>query len=233
MKVPDIGFPQGTHPTTYEFYGWVRGVLNDGRYQLRVINSAPTWTTNDGEILAVDDDNGKSLYLFVTDTWYSVPLTTAGTGGTVPTGGIIPWGGTDSTVPNGWALCNGAAASRSTYASLFSVLGTKYGAGDGVTTFNLPDMRGRVPLGCDNMKGAAGRVTIEAGGGVVGGAGGSQNLQQHLHTMTHGAAPGSGAALPCYGSAGGSPANFNTNYTGVGGSENLMPYQTSLYIIKL
>ena len=48
------------------------------------------------------------------------------------------------SVPDGWLECNGAAVSRTTYADLFKVIGTKYGAGDGSTTFNLPDMNGRV-----------------------------------------------------------------------------------------
>ena len=48
------------------------------------------------------------------------------------------------SVPDGWLECNGAAVSRATYADLFKVIGTKYGAGDGSTTFNLPDMNGRV-----------------------------------------------------------------------------------------
>ena len=48
------------------------------------------------------------------------------------------------SVPDGWLECNGAAVSRTTYADLFKVIGTKYGAGDGATTFNLPDMNGRV-----------------------------------------------------------------------------------------
>lgn len=54
-----------------------------------------------------------------------------------PVGAIIPYGG--STAPAGWLLCNGAAVSRTTYSDLFAVIGTKYGAGDGTTTFNLPD----------------------------------------------------------------------------------------------
>jgi microcystin-dependent protein len=50
-------------------------------------------------------------------------------------------------VPTGWLLCNGAAVSRVTYAALFAQIGTAWGAGDGTTTFNIPEMRGRVPRG--------------------------------------------------------------------------------------
>lgn len=63
----------------------------------------------------------------------------------MPTGVILPFGG--STVPNGWLLANGAAASRSGKARLFSVYGTTFGAGDGSTTFNLPDLRDRYIIG--------------------------------------------------------------------------------------
>ena len=63
----------------------------------------------------------------------------------VPTGTILPYG--SSTIPSGYLLCNGAAVSRTKYAGLFARIGTAYGAGDGSTTFNLPDMRDRYPIG--------------------------------------------------------------------------------------
>ena len=62
-----------------------------------------------------------------------------------PVGFIGLWG--EDTLPEGWLLCNGAAVSRSTYAGLFAKIGTKYGTGDGSTTFNLPDFRDRYPIG--------------------------------------------------------------------------------------
>lgn len=63
----------------------------------------------------------------------------------VPTGALFMWG--TATAPTGYLLCNGAAVSRATYAALFAILGTIYGAGDGSTTFNLPDSVGRTPVG--------------------------------------------------------------------------------------
>lgn len=57
--------------------------------------------------------------------------------GVLPTGSILPYGG--STAPTGWLLCNGGTISRTTYENLFAVIGTSYGAGDGSTTFNLPN----------------------------------------------------------------------------------------------
>ena len=62
----------------------------------------------------------------------------------VPTGTILAFAGVR---PSGWLSCRGAAVSRATYPALFAVIGTRYGAGDGVTTFNVPDLRGRFPSG--------------------------------------------------------------------------------------
>jgi microcystin-dependent protein len=58
----------------------------------------------------------------------------------VPTGAFIPFGGT--SIPTGFLLCNGQAVSRTTYADLYTAIGTAYGNGDGSTTFNVPDLRG-------------------------------------------------------------------------------------------
>lgn len=73
-----------------------------------------------------------------------------------------------SSAPVGWLLCYGQAVSRATYAGLFQVIGTAFGAGDGSTTFNLPDLRGRVVAGADNMGGtAAGRLNINTTGNTT------------------------------------------------------------------
>ena len=61
------------------------------------------------------------------------------------TGSIMMFAG--STAPQGWLVCDGSAVSRSDYAGLFAVVGTAFGAGDGSTTFNLPDLSGRVVIG--------------------------------------------------------------------------------------
>ena len=68
-----------------------------------------------------------------------------GGGDTLPIGIILPH--SSSTVPDGYMVCDGSAISRTTYATLFSVIGTTYGVGDGSTTFNIPDLRGKVPVG--------------------------------------------------------------------------------------
>ena len=74
-----------------------------------------------------------------------------------PVGSVYTFAGT--AVPVGWLKCNGALLSRTTYASLFAVIGTTYGAGDGSTTFALPDLRGEFVRGADDGRGVdAGRV---------------------------------------------------------------------------
>src|SRR5690606_40258069 len=77
--------------------------------------------------------------------------------GVVPVGATIEWW--SPTPPPGWLVCAGQAVSRTDYAELFAVFGTRYGSGDGSTTFNLPDLRGRVPVTLDNQGGTdAGRL---------------------------------------------------------------------------
>lgn len=76
-----------------------------------------------------------------------------------PVGSIQAYGG--ATAPFGWLLCQGQAISRATYAELFGVIGTSFGAGDGSTTFNVPDLRDRFPEGA-NTSSAAGTIK-EAG----------------------------------------------------------------------
>ena len=63
----------------------------------------------------------------------------------MPAGSIIEWGG--ATAPANWLIADGSAVSRTTYASLYAAIGTTFGTGNGTTTFNLPDLRGRVPVG--------------------------------------------------------------------------------------
>ena len=77
-------------------------------------------------------------------------------------GAIKPW--TKTTAPDGYLLCDGAAVSRTTYADLFGVISTTYGAGDGSTTFNVPQLQGKMPQGYDgntyNLAGTGGANTV-------------------------------------------------------------------------
>jgi microcystin-dependent protein len=80
-----------------------------------------------------------------------------------------------AAAPEGWLLCEGQAISRATYADLFKAIGTSYGAGDKATTFNVPDLRGRVAVGVD---GAAGRLSANDS---LGKSGGHEKLATHTH----------------------------------------------------
>lgn len=71
--------------------------------------------------------------------------TNAGFLDNVPIGCGMDW--FTDTAPDNWMLCQGQAISRTTYAQLFAIIGTTYGIGDGITTFNLPDFRGRTGVG--------------------------------------------------------------------------------------
>ena len=103
----------------------------------------------------------------------------------MPTGAIIPFAG--SAAPTGWLLCDGGSSGilRTTYAALFAVIGTTYGPGDSSTTFNVPDLRGRVVAGKDNMGGISANLLSASVSGVagttLGAVGGSQSLTSHNH----------------------------------------------------
>jgi microcystin-dependent protein len=100
-----------------------------------------------------------------------------------PVGAVTDFAG--ATAPTGWQLCYGQAISRTSYPELFFIIGVTYGIGDGSTTYNLPDCRGRATFGQDNMGGtAAGRISVAGDnfdGTVLGGSGGGQN--QTLSTV--------------------------------------------------
>lgn len=108
----------------------------------------------------------------------------------IPVGTVSDFAG--STAPTGWLLCYGQAISRTAYASLFATIGTTYGTGDGSTTFNIPDCRGRVSAGKDDMGGtSANRLTDPLNGDNLGNAGGTESvvlsesqMPSHSHSGT-------------------------------------------------
>ena len=109
----------------------------------------------------------------------------------LPIGVVMPYAG--AAAPAGWLLCFGQNVSRTTYAALFAAIGTGFGVGDGSTTFGLPDLRGRVVAGKDNMGGAsADRLSGYGGfdGDTLGAVGGTQShilatteIPAHAHTV--------------------------------------------------
>lgn len=104
-----------------------------------------------------------------------------GGGYLVPIGTILTFGG--MTAPSGFFICDGSAVSRTTYADLFSVTSTAFGTGDGSTTFNLPNLQQRFPLG-------------KAASGTGSGMGNSGGAIDHTHSVpAHYHGMGSGADL--------------------------------------
>src|SRR5579871_3361453 len=97
----------------------------------------------------------------------------------LPSGMVVPFAGPSGVaadagaagIPAGWLLCDGSAVSRTTYAALFAAIGINYGGGDGIATFNLPDMRGRTVIGAGHGTGLTARTL-------------AQTLGEEAHTLT-------------------------------------------------
>lgn len=155
-----------------------RGSTEFAATPLRLVSGQ---NTGNGDLVA------GTLYEWTYDGGTNEFLATAAPGSDIPAGTVVDFAG--AVAPTGWLLCYGQAVSRTTYARLFAVTSTAYGAGDGSTTFNIPDLRGRVVAGMDNMGGvAAGRLT---GFTSIGAVLGSQfvtlstaELPSHSHTVT-------------------------------------------------
>lgn len=108
----------------------------------KVANSATTATSaNTASAIVARDASGNFSAATITATAVSA-TTISGSAGTflVPTGAVMAF--TMNAAPSGWLAANGAAVSRATYSALFALLGVTYGGGDGINTFNLPDLRG-------------------------------------------------------------------------------------------
>jgi microcystin-dependent protein len=127
----------------------------------------------------------------------------------IPTGAGIDWYST--TAPSGFLLCDGSAVSRTTFAALFAVLGSNYGGGDGINTFNLPDCRGRVLVGVA----PGGNAEVATLGANDGTAAASRRVR-HAHTMGSLTA-GHNLSLPAHGHAVGDPGHAHIYYGGTTG----------------
>jgi microcystin-dependent protein len=147
--------------------------LNVDGLGAKPLRSAPNVELSAGVL--VQGTPYMTTYYNATNEWILVGL--ANLAWSVPIGALLDYSG--STAPNSqWVLPAGQAISRTTYASYFALVGTTYGAGDGSITFNVPDLRGRVGIGKDDMGGSAANRITSAGSGItgttLGSVGGSQ-----------------------------------------------------------
>jgi microcystin-dependent protein len=173
----------------------------------------------------------------------------------IPTGTITPW--SQASAPSGFLECDGAAVSRSTYAALFAVVSTTYGAGDGSTTFNLPNLTDRVAVHKSNNKSFAstgGANTVTPTGNVAGSTANATlstaQLASHNHGFTkagnnsmdgiqvnspmesqRGNGGTNNALILSSGSGQGHSHNMSANFSGSANSV-LQPFLTLIYIIK-
>lgn len=161
----------------------------------------------------------------------------------LPAGIIVPYAKSDQ--PAGWLRCDGASYLRATYAILFSAIGTAFGMVDG-THFNVPDLRGRMPLGLDTLGGAAAasRVTAASVGGAnagtIGGVGGAETqtilltqmpIHDHQKTLSSGSLANSDEA-GATGTTSVSRSDFATRNAGSDTPHNNMPpFETTNYLI--
>ena len=145
-------------------------------------------------------------------------------GESLPIGSMIPFGSQEN-IPSNWKICDGSAISRETYAELFNVIGTSYGEGDGSTTFNLPDKRGRVSVGLDSNQ-----TEFD----TIGKKSGSKYMQKHSHKLGAEGAWYYGVSTANLGGSGRWAYRvYETNETGEGDSGNLQPYEIDIWIIKV
>lgn len=168
----------------YSLYDLKESRLNDQ-------GAALTGTTHSRGIQAAGGNlyyiNGSGTAVQITD---GASLATSVSAPALPPGATIPYAGTSA--PSGWLLCDGTAVSRVTYATLFGVVGTVYGVGDGATTFNVPNMSGRAAVGTgtytDSVSGVITRTLAQVAGTeahvLTSGQMPSHNHTQDAHTHT-------------------------------------------------
>lgn len=146
---------------------------------------------------------------FLQNLWSRTGGASGGASGGFVAGDIKPWPG--ATLPDNWVACDGGQLDRTVYANLYAVLGTTWGAGNGTTSFNVPDLRGRMLIGAGQAGGLSDR-TLGQTGGVEDVVLTVANLPSHTHAVTD---PGHTHTITDPGHAHTSLATSSTNTAGI------------------
>tara|TARA_R100001086_G_scaffold87122_4_gene42590 strand:+ start:2993 stop:4315 length:1323 start_codon:yes stop_codon:yes gene_type:complete len=191
-RVINLAAPsQPSHAVTDTYFDTVRQSFESS--YLDVNGTLPM--TNAGQAWDLDGNPARNGASPISDShaatkvWFDEAVGNSVGQGGIPIGAVLPHFGT--VVPAGFLLCDGREISRTTYQELFAVIGIAYGTPSGSSTFLIPDLRGRIPIGLDNMGGTFANVLDDYWSIVVGGTGGAQSvtldisqLPGHTHTKT-------------------------------------------------
>jgi microcystin-dependent protein len=224
----------GDQPASTAFLvGKITTLEGTGSYRVKTDVTGTGWISRDAEAtLSV----GDRVWILQQGPVFFVAGKLAGASAS-PVGVLQPYAG--ATAPVGWLLCDGSAVSRTTYAALFGVCGTTYGAGNGSTTFNLPNLTDKVPVGTGaNARGATGGASTVSLS-VAQMPGHSHNASgAHTHTVvTTGTATvqsGTGATVASNssGNTGGTGTHLHDTVGSGSAHENMPPFQSFPYIIR-
>ena len=226
----------------------ISGTLSSGSIRTSNLTTSNITTSN---IIATNVTNGTMNASDITTGNINITGSLYQNGvaySSLPPGFIMQYA--TSTPPSGWLLCDGSAISRSTYSALFAIINTTYGSGNGTTTFNVPDLRGRVPVGYGQGSGLTNRTMASTGGEETHTLTTSE-MPSHSHSIND---PGHYHSYAYYYPVGTQVSNVNgtnaggTNYTnntnsattnitinnaGSGAAHNTMPpYIVVNYLIK-
>lgn len=225
VPVLDLSAPQfNSDPSADQAYLMLTGQSADGTTQRSKAELV-------GHVVSIGDATTGSEVDIQGD------LAVSGVANIPPTGSIIAFAG--ATPPAGYLRCDGSAVSRTTYAALFTVCGTTYGAGNGSTTFNIPDLTGRVAVGFNNdltVLDPRTPVTRGVAGGEAAHTLTTAEMPVHSHTHSKTIGTGSGGNVASGGINGqidnGGAQHATSNAGGGGSHNNMMPYLGINYIIK-
>lgn len=181
-----------------------------------VVKGVPILWWNDKKVTINGD-------LYIADTDGNNPINVKDMSGSAPIGQVTNFAG--ENIPDGWMICDGRELPRTDYADLFNAIGTVYGEGDGSTTFNIPNVKGRVVVSVDENQEEFAKI---------GQIGGSKYLQEHDHFIKDAGYDGgsSGDLLNFHAKQVQVATYMKTGLAGTGDSGNLQPYIVLHTIIK-